>query len=302
MDILTIFNYDWADKHYVLLRMWISQINLYNDLNLRIIILSEHDEPNNIKRLHNEYQFEWVVLKSRSRMNSKLLDHHNVKFKMWNLCRWTNPYIFIDVDAIIFSNISHLVNASQTKPWIGVNHQSIPRHTEGMPPFLNGGLQIVSNPRYFSYNSFTSILDELLCPGAEQALIFSYFKKYGYDYVHPAVTFNWNACAGYTKIHFVNGRWQCYSVSQCIINKSLNSNTILEGDAIHINHYWDEFKPWKIRCPMYRHYLKIVKSEETATEKFLRLTKKVIKIGNSIKRINKFPFLKVKGNNTSQYY
>lgn len=265
-DIITVFNYKWYDKHYILLRMWLHQVSQYNDANLNIKILSEQGEPKNVSRLHRLYNFEWIVLPPRKLLGSKLLDHHNIRFKMWNLSRWSNPFVMLDVDAIPFSPLSKLVEASKDKPWIAINHQDIPKHTQNREPFLNGGVQIVSDPGAFTYEQFTSDYGTLLCPGAEQALIFTHFRKIGYDYSHPAISYQWNACAGYTRVSKMNDTWVCVSSEQCITNPDYKSSSIPDGQLVSINHYWDEFKPWKIDCPMYDTFLKLVLDEETVIE------------------------------------
>jgi lipopolysaccharide biosynthesis glycosyltransferase len=229
--------------------------------------------------LHNQYNFYWQKLKPRSKQfysiqkrlshrfsgdiesyrktknRLKVLNHHNVRFKLYHLTKWPRPFIFLDVDAILFGSISKLIEASIDKPFIAVNHQEIPNHTEGKEPYLNGGVQIVSQPGYFTYEDFTKQTEALLCPGHEQALIYTHFRNIGYDYTHPDVDYRWNSCSGYNEIKNVNGKWVCLSRGTNALDSYLKSNTISEGSYIMINHYWDEFKPWKIDCPMYNAFL-----------------------------------------------
>jgi hypothetical protein len=110
-------------------------------------------------RLNNK-TFEYSKLKKRN----KLLNHHNVSFKMWNLTQWKSAFVFFDVDAILFANISHLAKHSSDKPFIGINHQDIPNHTRGKEVFLNGGVQIVSDPKYFSFALmiFSNLTEQLV--------------------------------------------------------------------------------------------------------------------------------------------
>ncbi len=254
--------------------MWLHQVSLHNDAGLIVKVLSENNEPSNIRRLHKQYDFKWIRLKSRKKSGVKILDHHNVRFKMWNLASWGEPYILLDVDAIPFCSLNTLVVAASNKPWIAVNHQSIPGHTENKGLFLNGGVQIVAQPDKFGYKDFTEKYGQLMCPGAEQALIFTYFKKIDYDYTHPDVDFSWNACAGYSRLSKQGEFWRCSSSTDCITNLDYKSYSIPEGEEICINHYWDEFKPWKIGCPMYNHFLNKVKNEETMIERVIRIFSK----------------------------
>lgn len=250
--------------------MWLHQVSLHNDAGLIVKVLSENNEPYNIRRLHKQYNFRWIRLKSRKKSGVKILDHHNVRFKMWNLTSWKEPYILLDVDAIPFCSLSKLVAAASEKPWIAVNHQNIPGHTENKGTFLNGGVQIVAQPDKFRYEDFTQNYGQLKCPGAEQALIYTYFKKIDYDYTHPDIGFVWNACAGYSRLSKHNNKWRCFSSRLCVTNPAYQSYSISEGTEICINHYWDEFKPWKIGCPMYDTFLELVKKEETSVDRFVR--------------------------------
>lgn len=294
MDIITIYNYEPFDKHLVFLRMWLNQVSLYNDAKLKIKVLSLQTEPRMVKRWHKFYQFEWVKLGqservsisrirrlqmrfnkefseySKLRKRNKLLNHHNVGFKMWNLTQWKNPFIFLDVDAILFDNLSHLVQYTMDKPFIGINHQDIPNHTAGMEAFVNGGVQIVSNPQYFTFEKYTQITENLLCNGAEQALMFTTFKNAGYDYTHPQIGHIWNSCSGYNRVNERMGIWECFYEGH--LERDINniSYSLAKGTKIAINHYWDEFKPWKVHCVMYNSFREKIMSEETFIDKFLK--------------------------------
>jgi len=258
--------------------MWLHQVNLYNDSDCKVLVLSENNEPLEVIELHKLYSFEWIKLapkkirpypvlkrivhkltgnihayrKIKSRL--KLIDHHNVRFKLYHLAKWPRPFIFLDVDAILFGPISKLVQASSSKPFIAVNHQEIPKHTNGREAYLNGGVQIVSQPGYFSFEDFTRQTDNLLCVGHEQALIYTHFKNVGYDYTHPDIDYKWNSCSGYNELKKFDDKWVCVSNGTNILDDNLKSNTIPEGTRIMVNHYWDEFKPWKIECPMYKEF------------------------------------------------
>lgn len=279
MQILTIYNYSPNNPHFYLLKMWLHQVSINNDTRCNIVVLSERNEPNEIKNWHNQYKFQWQKLKPRSKQfypihkrlihrffgdiesyrktknRLKVLNHHNVRFKLYHLTKWPSPFVFLDVDAILFGPISKLVEASKDKPFIAVNHQEVPNHTLGKDPYLNGGVQIVSEPGYFSYKDFTNQTEELHCPGHEQALIYTHFKNIGYDYTHPAVDYKWNSCSGYNEVKKVNGKWLCLSTGINALDANLKSNTIPKGSNIMINHYWDEFKPWKLDCPMYNAFI-----------------------------------------------
>jgi hypothetical protein len=295
-DLITIYNYQPYDPHLVFLRMWIHQINIYNNSFKRVLILSRSKEPKTISKWHKFYEFQWVQLESKSKYNTswlnkflnhffrgiyeyrsertkiKLYNHHNVRFKMWNLTQWKSPFIFLDVDAIIFQPLDRILPYLSDKPFIAINHQKIPNHTEFKEPFLNGGVQMVSKPGTFSYQMFSEQLEPLYCPGAEQALMYTTFKNLNYDYTHPKIGFEWNSCSGYNEVvKQEDGTWKCYSRGYLKYDSSIRSDSICPGVEIAVNHYWDEFKPWKLDCPMYEEFRKIVIAEETLWDKFLKL-------------------------------
>jgi lipopolysaccharide biosynthesis glycosyltransferase len=86
-------------------------------------------------------------------------------------------------------------------------------------------------------------------------LVYTHFINIDYDYTHPAVDYKWNACSGYNEVKEIEGRWFCFSTGINALDSNLVSTTIPPGTEIMINHYWDEFKPWKINCPMYREFI-----------------------------------------------
>ena len=68
---------------------------------------------------------------------------------------------------------------------------------------------------------------KFLYPGTDQSMLKTYFKYTGYDYTHPDIGFEWNHCAG--------------------VRTPVNN--------VCINHYWYNFKPWNIDCPLWLEYV-----------------------------------------------
>ena len=251
MDLLTIYNYTDQGNNLFLLKLWLDRVQVHNDEKLDTYVLSYMKEPEHIKILHKKYDFVWKVLPVRQDNGNLFLDKHNIKFKLFNLTKWPNPYIFIDVDAFLFDNISELTKYTNDKPWVGINHQNIPLHTENKGEFLNSGVQLVSDPTFVKYDTIVTTVKRILCPGFDQAMLFSYFKTINYDYTHPKISKNWNACAGYSRMVKSDTGWSCVTDPVNIKNNNLISKGIKGGEKVHINHYWDEFKPWMINCPYY---------------------------------------------------
>ncbi|HUR55052.1 MAG TPA: hypothetical protein VMZ71_13045, partial [Gemmataceae bacterium] len=77
------------------------------------------------------------------------------------------------------------------------------------------------------------------CPGADQAVLFRYFRTIGYDYTHPDIGPAWTSCAGVTEVWREGGKWVGHT-------RGLGVDY-----PVHIVHYWSQFKPWAIGCPIY---------------------------------------------------
>jgi len=241
-DLLTIFNYPNNDTYNVMLHTWLKCANKFSN-GFNIKILSSNDPNEYIKNLNKIYNFKWIKCDHYKGDLSILGSHkhkHNITFKLWNIYKNENPFIFIDADAFILKDINEMWKYKDDKPFIGINHQNIPIHTSDEPElFLNSGVLVVSDPSFINYEEIIKNYKGMKCKGFDQAILFSHFKQIGYDYTHPNIGSEWNACAGYTKLQKINGDWE---------GKTFNLHPSHE---VYINHYWDEFRPWTLKCPLY---------------------------------------------------
>ena len=55
---------------------------------------------------------------------------------------------------------------------------------------------------------------------------------------HPEIGPAWNSCAGMTEVDRVGDNWAATA----------------EGYDVKLIHYWSQFKPWAIDCPIYASY------------------------------------------------
>ena len=208
-----------------------------------IKVLSESPPNAFIESLHETYDFEWVICDHYKGDLSILGRHqtkHNITFKLWNIYKNPNPFIFIDIDAFVLKDLNEIWKHKDDKPFIGINHQSIPRHTANEPePFLNSGVLIISDPSFIKYEEIITNYRGMMCKGFDQALLFSHFKQVGYNYTHPEIGSEWNSCAGYTQLTKTECGWKGHTVLP------------LPPHSVYINHYWDEFKPWALKCPLF---------------------------------------------------
>ena len=85
------------------------------------------------------------------------------------------------------------------------------------------------------------------CPGWDQAHIFRYCESISYDYTHPDVGYGWNSCAKYGKMQKDGDTWKCKYTGPAYPNEDKTYD-------VHLNHYWWNFKPWQIDCPLFKEY------------------------------------------------
>jgi hypothetical protein len=184
--------------------------------------------------------------------------HFNLRFKLPNLAALDFPFLYLDADTVVLDDLHYLWDRRHAKPWVGINHQWVPSDPRThRPPFLNSGVQLVSDPAFYDLGAILAVQnavaplaraaeytkDEMFaCPGADQAVLFRYFRATGYDYTHPEIGPEWNSCAGVTEVWRVDGRWQAHT------------RGLAADHPVRLIHYWSQFKPWAIDCPIFRSY------------------------------------------------
>lgn len=241
MNIITIFNYPNEKKYNNMFKIWLLQA-LYSKFNTegihKIKILTEgiNEELINFVKLlnHNDIVIEYKNRKPLYNVPTRWL--HNVGFKLYNLCLETEPYIFVDADAIIMTDLNDVVIASKDKPFICVNHQTIPKHTDKFNfKFMNTGFFVVSDTSFMNFDKIYNCKKVFNCPGTDQYLMNNYCRYINYDYTHDNIHYGWNSCGGY----------------KIMINDKIYSYGLPETHIIHVLHYWDVFKPWITQCSIY---------------------------------------------------
>ena len=247
MNLITIMNYDFADvRRLVMCRSWMDSVQRC-DPGAAITVLVTRPLPPALQSHFDHYGNVQVVVGEYD--PSVRIPHgpfaiHNVFFKLYQLSRLREPFLFLDADIVVLDSLVPLWECRREKPWIGVDHQlNIPGHT-GRERFLNSGVQLVGDPDFYDYGRILDCAREhnfrFLVPGTDQACLWTYFRSIGYDYTHPSVGSEWNACAGYVALsRDAGGRWKGY---------------VRELQPVHgvrVNHYWGPFKPWKIGCPIH---------------------------------------------------
>lgn len=267
MDIITIFNYTPDTRSYEqyeqLLKVWVHQAvkaKSFSEGSIRKVrIISHKDGMGTVslrKSLLLVYGEENVELETYedfplpSDGSKPSRWWHLTGFKLHVICSQKRPFIFLDSDAIIVTprKIGDVIKASCEKPFICVNHQKIPGHTDHVPfRFINSGFLVVSDPSFIgSYEEVIKTPITQDCPGTcDQEVIWNLFKDIKkYEYTHPLVHYGWNACSGFKRFVFSGGEF---------VRVFSDGTTIPEKHEIHVLHYWYDFKPWITRCEIYNY-------------------------------------------------
>jgi hypothetical protein len=210
-----------------------------------IIIFYEDFKP----KIVHHFKSRDVTIQLEHRTSEKGLgsNHFNIRFKLPTLASLDFPFIFLDSDMYVIHDLDELWELKDDKPWIGVDHQRIPSLPDThRKPFLNSGLQIVSDPSIYKLDEIIRVQKaagyQFMVPGRDQALLFRYFKHIEYDYTHPKVGPEWNSCSKVGELVLRKKKW------------SGHTKGLKRDHKVFINHYWNEHKPWKIKCPMHRWY------------------------------------------------
>lgn len=217
----------------------------------RVTLLYEDEPPLVPAELRTAADIEAVPCRSHDVGHP----HFNLRFKLANLAALRFPFLYLDADMLVLDDLAPLWARRHDQPWIGVDHQWVPSdprtHRE---LFLNSGLQLVGDPEFYDLGAILAAQNAVVplsrhaevpkremfaTPGQDQAVLFRYFRSIGYDYTHPAIGPEWNSCAGVTELWRDGDRWRGHT-------RGLTANY-----PVHVVHYWSQFKPWAIRCPVY---------------------------------------------------
>jgi hypothetical protein len=184
--------------------------------------------------------------------------HFNLRFKLPNLAALDHPFLYLDADTAVLGDLRYLWGRRHDKPWVGIDHQWVPSDPRThRSPFLNSGVQLVGDPNFYDLDAILAVQNAVAplsraaefakgemfaCPGADQAVLFRYFRATGYDYTHPEIGPEWNSCAGVTRVWRDGERWRG------------RTEGLAADHNVELVHYWSQFKPWAIGCPLYESY------------------------------------------------
>ena len=250
MNIVTIFDYNLENINYkTMLYMFVRSIDQScKKYPYTLWIIT--NQTNTIDRMFGNTHLRSI----KPQYNPSIVPQSmpNIKNKLYNLCHLDFEFIYLDCDMYINEDLSFLWDKRKDRPFIATIHQkNINGHTTDNNAFLNSGLQIVSDPHFLNYDHLyeyaQSIDFKFSSPGTDQALLDSYCKQIGYDFTHPNIGCEWNSCAGYGLVDIDDE----YNFRIRYKNKDIEY-------PVKINHYWNEFKPWAINCPIFKFYKELL--------------------------------------------
>lgn len=253
IHIVTLFAYSKAhpsyDNYLKLMRLWLYQVfNHTHQMNpCKVSILTQTDPQEVLQPLASMLKrlgdMEVVVVRKNTIPRTPFL----FGFKLYNLGQVEEPFLYLDCDAIPLSNLNHLWKLRKIKPFIGTNHQIVKGHTDKIDPnFLNSGVLVVGDPSFCSFEKvFSTVSLNAMpnIPGGDQMILYAYCKALGYEYEHPLMDVSWNSCSALTKFLDVKK------------GEAVNN---LDGKKVNINHYWANFKPWEIGCPLFQYFTQVI--------------------------------------------
>jgi len=252
LKVVSIMNYP-REPNY--LRMCYAFLDSVIAHGAQSITLLYEDQPPVVAPEHRRAADVEVV---RGRSHDVGHPHFNLRFKLPNLAGQAEPFLFLDADMYVLGDLNYLWQRRSAKPWIGIDHQYILSvERTHRPPFLNSGLQLVSDPSFYDLRAILAAQNAVVplskhkeipksgmfaCPGQDQAVLFRYFRTIGYDYTHPEIGPAWNSCAGITDAWQEGEAWKG------------RTRTLAQDHDVFMVHYWDRFKPWAISCPIFASY------------------------------------------------
>ncbi len=247
MNIVTLMDYPDDVKYNRMSMIWMKTVQQHAP-GARVTVLTAGGLPESVREYFR--RFPDVEIRKAERKNIGVYDHYNLAVKLYNLAKLDFPFLFLDADMAVLSDLDYLWQRRNDKPWIGVQIQLLPgfhrpeKHLDALPR-LNSGLQLVSDPAFYDYEKIVDCFarsgQSFQCAGEDQVLLYEYFKSIGYDYRHPEIGPGWNACSKFVRL-FKDGQGAWRGETQGLPEKY----------PVHIAHYWNgACRPWNLGCPLF---------------------------------------------------
>ncbi len=184
--------------------------------------------------------------------------HFNLRFKLANLAALDFPFLYLDADTVVLGDLNYLWSRRHAKPWVGIDHQMIPADPRThRSPFLNSGVQLVSDPAFYDLRAILAVQNAaapLEPRGGVRERGNVCLPRDGSGDSVPILPRDWVRLhtpgdrAGMEQLRRGHGgnaagdRWKAHT------------RGLPADHDVYLMHYWSQFKPWMIDCPIYASY------------------------------------------------
>lgn len=234
--ILTFANYDFHDKRYLAMAvMFLNSVraNWDGDIVVQSIEPIEHLISSHLSNTDGIFfqieceQYEGELPRTKFKTTPQMINH-NIRYKMFHLCRQSEPVLYIDLDCVSLAPIRRFIEQ---------------HHSPVYFPTRNGGIIQLNDPKKMNWQDLLGLaFNPEFQPtkfGSDQAIYWEYF--------HPN-TFgcqdDWNARAADLYFCQKNDGWKAYWLNWC--------------KSAKLVHFYGDEKPWELSCPIYQHYLNTI--------------------------------------------
>jgi hypothetical protein len=240
MKVVTIMDYIDAEakvygtfnsNYYNMTKIWINRVIRYApECEVELLFVNEKD---NIL-FTEDYQRFLKNFSNISLTKMEPMGYHNPK-KMANNkatydykhALWTReaPFIFLDTDLFLFSDLKNFYKHIGDAPFAGTGHGSSHRNQERA---LNGGLY---------YMGKTGLVDPEKAKDAfdgeplDQNVLFNYLTLLDIDPFIVPENVKWNWYGRESEVKKINGNYEAFN---------------MQGERLHGVHFFGQWRPWRI--------------------------------------------------------
>ena len=237
MKIITIMDYDTSigSNYITMTKIWLNLVHRYGPgFDIELLYVNETDNV----LFGDDYQ---RFIKNFNNVSVKKLDPIGLAYKRGNANHkatydfkhavWNEeaPYIFIDTDLFIFSDINNFYSEVGDAPFVGTGHGSYRR---GQEKALNGGFFYMGKTNYVDPIEAGEIFKAQRPEESplDQNVLFNYLKHINYDpFIIPEAE-RWNWFGKEATPRKINGGYKAYD------NKD---------KEVYGAHFFGNFKPWR---------------------------------------------------------
>jgi len=256
MEMSTVRPEDRA-RHERLAELWIDRVWRHGATSIEILYAKEY--PKAVEGLADLVKVDYCPDVPMPEPSG--LEHEASLYLLWcalklyNICRQTEPFLWLDWDAVPISDLGPIWEIRNEKPLIACGHQQCNMMDDwcrelGLTlwEYLNGGVMVVSDPTFLKW---PAMLEQNRSNGKvigrypDDILMSVFCAAQRYDFTHPVMHNGWNAWSKFTQLRYEgNNRWH-----------GTTQDDDGEFHQAHVVHYYAKgAKPWVINCPLYAYH------------------------------------------------